>query len=127
MPGAPPDPLPKELFHGVRRAALLTSPDRPKLEEFDQVEVAAQLVKRVDPPAGTPREGVKQVQLMVSVLVDEGGRVVLADLPWFTPDQLSVDIFTRALATLPEWEFVPARKRGEPHPVWSAIEFVLNP
>jgi len=127
VPGAPPDPLPAELFHGIRRAALLTSPERPKLEEFDQMEVAATLMRRVDPPGDPPREGVKPIQLFVSVLVDEGGRVVLADLPWFTAEHLAAEKVTQALATLPEWEFVPARKLGEPHRVWSAVEFRLNP
>ena len=127
LPGAPPDPLPVEFFHGIRRTALLTSPDRPKLEEFDQMEVAATLMRRVDPPSEPPREGVKPVQLFVSVLVDADGHIVLADLPWFTAEHLPPEKLTRALATLPEWEFVPARKSGEPHPVWSAVEFMLNP
>jgi tetratricopeptide (TPR) repeat protein len=127
LPGSAAEPLPAELLAGVRRAALLTSMERPKLEEFVQMDLPATIVRRSDPPAGEARPGTKPLKLAVSVLVDEQGRAVLNDLPWFTPEHLAPERVAEALATLPDWDFTPARRLGEASRVWATVEFTFNP
>jgi Flp pilus assembly protein TadD len=127
LPGTAPDSLPSELLTGVRRLALLTTPERPKLEEFVQMEFPASIDRRLDPPQDSLRAGTKPIQLSVSLLVDERGRAAINDLPWFTSEHLAAEKVAAALATLPEWRFTPARKYGAPQRVWSAVAFTINP
>lgn len=128
LPGAAPDTLPSELFTGFRQVALLTSPMGPKPEEFVQVDVPASSDSTPDyaitdsiPP------GVKPYRLSLSVLVDDRGRVVLNQVPWYDPSRLDFRKVTRILASMPETRFIPARRFGRPSPVWISVDYDLTP
>jgi tetratricopeptide (TPR) repeat protein len=128
LPGAAPDTLPVELLTGARRVGLLTAPERPKPEELVEVDVSALLETPPDTAVvDSPVPGVKPLQLVLSVLVDERGRAVLNELPWFPPERIARDKVARLLASVPGWRFTPAVRLGAPHPVWISLDFYFNP
>jgi tetratricopeptide (TPR) repeat protein len=128
LPGAKPDSLPREFLTGPRRVALLTAPERPKPEEFVQMDVSATLTQSPDTAVvDSLVPGVKPLQLVLSVLVDERGRPVLNDIPWFPPGQIPEWKIHRLLASVPSWRFKPAMRLGAPHPVWLSLDFYFNP
>jgi hypothetical protein len=59
--------------------------------------------------------------------VDERGRVVVHDLPWFDPAKLPEEVLTPILARMPEWRFKPAMRLGAPTSVWTTIELTIQP
>lgn len=122
LPGVPADTLPTTLLHGVREIGLLTSPVGPKLEEFVQMDAPATIVRReMLPIADSLAARTRHVQLTLPILVDERGRAVLHELPWYDPADLPAAVVSTIVASLPGWRFTPARLRGEPHRVWSAV------
>jgi tetratricopeptide (TPR) repeat protein len=126
LPGGPPA-LPSEFLTGPRAAGLLTSPIRPKLEEFEQMDTPATIVRRPDPPISP--ELAKQagaVRLRVTMLVDEHGRAVLHELPWFEASRMPEEVVGAIAASLPEWRFSPAVRHGEPRRVWATVEYQLH-
>ncbi len=128
LPGTAPDSLPVELLNGIRRVALLTSPEGPKPEEFVQMDVSAIMETSPDSAVvDSIRPGVKPLQLVLSVLVDENGRAVLSEVPWYPPTQLDFRKVTRILASVPGWRFRPAERLGRPHRVWVSLDYYLNP
>jgi tetratricopeptide (TPR) repeat protein len=128
LPGTRPDPLPTEALTGVRRAALLTAPERPKIEEFVQMDLPARVVSRRDPPIPDSLAArMKPNNLLLQILIDERGRVVLHELPWFTPDQLHPAYLAELLSASLDWRFVPARKGGAAQPVWAMIKYEIRP
>lgn len=128
LPGAAPDSFPAELLTGPRRVALLTAPERPKPEEFVQVDVSALLESSPDTAVvDSIPPGVKPLQLMLSILVDERGLPVVNDLPWFPPGQIAPQKISRLLASVPSWRFTPAVRLGAPHPVWVSLDFYFTP
>jgi hypothetical protein len=128
LPGASPDTLPTALLTGVRRIALLTSPLGPKPEEFHQMDVSAILLTSPDSAVvDSLIPGVKPVQLVLSVLVDETGRTVLNEVPWFPAGQFDFRKVTRILRGVPGWVFRPALRLGQPTRVWVSVDFYLNP
>jgi len=128
LPGTAPDTLPTALLTGVRRIALVTSPLGPKPEEFHQMDVSATLLTSPDSAVvDSLVPGVKPVRLVLSVLVDENGRSVLNEVPWFPPDRLDFRKITRILRAVPSWVFNPAKRLGRPQRVWVSIDFYLNP
>jgi tetratricopeptide (TPR) repeat protein len=128
LPSASPDSFPAELLNGVREVALLTSPARPKEEEFVQMDTPAQTLRQVDPAVPDSLRGTfKEAHLGLGLLIDERGRVVLHDLPWFDPTLLPADLVHLTLANLSEWRFHPASRNGAPHPVWSSVELIIVP
>lgn len=128
IPGVAPDTLPAKLFTGVRRVALLTSPEGPKPEEFVQMDVSAILETSPDSAVvDSLVRGVKPIQLVVSVLVDTDGRAVLNEVPWFGVGQMDFDKVTRILRSIPSWRFQPAQRFGRPARVWVSVDYYLNP
>ena len=128
IPGAAPDTFPAALLTGVRRIALMTSPLGPKPEEFHEMDVSATLLTSPDSAVvDSLVPGVKPIQLVISVLVDESGRSVLNEVPWFPPGQFDFRKVTRILRGIPGWAFHPARRLGEPARVWVNVDFYLNP
>ena len=128
LPGAAPDTLPTALLVGAREAGLLTSPVRPKLEEFVQMDSPALIVKRG--PSQVPESlttQVRRLDLILPVLVDERGRAVLNELPWFSPATLPAPVVSALLAGLPEWRFSPARRNGAAQRVWAAVQYSYRP
>ncbi|MBI1799995.1 MAG: hypothetical protein HYR73_09980 [Candidatus Eisenbacteria bacterium] len=124
IPAAAADSLPVEILTGVRAIGRLTSPLGPKLEEFVQMDMPSAILHR-----GAPRmldslmSNHKQVTLNLTVLVDERGRVVLNELPWFPPADLPATVVAAVVGSLNDWRFRPAMKNNAPHRVWAAVEY----
>lgn len=128
LPGMRPEPLPTEVFSGIRRAALLTSSEQPKVEEFEQMDTPARVSIRRDPPIPDSLAALMQPNdLLLQILIDARGRVVLNDLPWFTPAELHPDYLSQILAASLEWRFIPARRTGEPRAIWATIKYEIRP
>src|SRR5205823_8696489 len=85
IPGMPPDSLPARFLTGVRRCAMLTSPRRPKQEEFVQFDsnpvLAFNPQTQPDDSLRTAMHLKKPAQVYVQVLVSEAGRPLMAELP----------------------------------------------
>ncbi|MGH7742409.1 MAG: hypothetical protein ACRENS_10345 [Candidatus Eiseniibacteriota bacterium] len=124
LPGTVPDSLPTELLVGQRAAALLCSPVRPKVDEYLQVDESAEVETRGQPqvPEST-MAALGTLELALPVLVDERGRAVLNDLPWFPPAALPPRVVAALVRCLPDWRFRPAMKNGLPFPVWASVDF----
>jgi len=119
-----PDPPPESFFTGLRRVAELTAVDGPKHEHFRQMEHPAALRKRVEPDfPPEARAETPPPPLAFSVLLDAQGRPVLHDLPWLPPGVVSEAWVAAVLRALPEWEYTPAMRHGEPQPVWITVEY----
>lgn len=128
LPGIAPDSLPDELLTGPRRVGLITAPEGPKPEEYVQVDVSATISSSSDSTVNDSiPAGVKPLQLVLSLLIDERGRPVINDLPWFPPSQLPEWKITRLLSTVPSWRFTPALKLGAPHAIWISMDFAFLP
>lgn len=128
IPGSKVEPLSPALLSGLRRAGLLTAPEGPKMESFYQMELAATLASRVDSPALGPTGASGQPQkLLISFLLDAEGRVALVDVPYAKREALDPARLAAVIETLPRWEFNPAVRGGQPHPVWAAQEFTFQP
>jgi tetratricopeptide (TPR) repeat protein len=128
LPMAPRDSFPTELLNGERRAGLITSAARPKLEDEIHVDVGAAPDHVVNPLHGDSlRAGTKPVRLTVSLLVNQQGRVVLNDLPWYSFAQLPAEKVARWLTAVPEWTFQPAVRNGSPVAVWVSLDVQVNP
>jgi tetratricopeptide (TPR) repeat protein len=124
LPGAPPDSLPTAVLVGQRAAALLCSPVRPKVDEYLQVDETAEVERRGSPQV--PESVMAQLgtlELALPVLVDEQGRAVLNDLPWFPPQAMPPSVVSALVRCLTDWRFRPAMKNGLPFPVWASVEF----
>jgi len=124
LPGTAPDSLPFELLVGQRASALLCSPVRPKVDEYIQVDETAEVVTRGQPqvPEST-MAALGTLELALPVLVDERGRAVLHDLPWFPPEAVPPRVVAALVLCLPDWRFRPAMKNGLPFPVWASVDF----
>ena len=128
LPGAAADSMPAELLTGPRRVALITAPERPKPEEFVQVDVSALLESSPDTAVtDSIPPGVKPLQFVLSILVDDRGRPVVNDFPWFPPGQVAPWKISRLLSSVPSWRFTPAVRLGAPHPVWVSLDFYFTP
>ena len=128
LPLAPRDSFPSELLNGERRAGLITSPVGPKLEDEIHVDVGAAVGKAVNPLQGDSlRAGTKPLSITISLLVNQQGRVVLNDLPWYSFDQAPAEKVARWLAALPDWTFQPAVRNGAPVAVWVTLDLKVNP
>jgi hypothetical protein len=128
LPGTRPDPLPTEPFTGARRVALLTSSEQPKVEEFEQMDTPARVASRRDPPIPDSLAAAMQPNdLLLQILIDDRGRVVLHDLPWFTPLELHPDYLSQILAASLDWRFVPARRSGVARSIWATIKYEIRP
>jgi hypothetical protein len=129
IPGLAPDSLPTEILTGRRRAGLITAPEGPKPEENVAVDVPAMISYSPEGSAvgDSIPQGVRPMQLILSLLVDEQGRPVINDFPWFPPAAIPGWKINRMLATVPTWRFTPAIKLGAPHAVWVSMDFSFAP
>ena len=124
LPGAEPDTLPSRFLIGIRETGLLTSPARPKIEEFVQMDESAEILQR-----GTPRipdslvATLPDIEISLPVLVDPRGRAVLTWMPWMAATQLPPAAVSGIIGSLTDWRFRPARKNGVPYPVWATIDY----
>lgn len=129
LPASPPDPFPSRFLFGARAAGELTSPVRPKVEEVNQAEFPVTLVAKRAPelPDSLRRRFTKPVNLIVTVLVDERGRPILNEIPWFPDDAFPYALVPGIVASTVNWEFRPAQKHGRPMPAWGSVEHVVRP
>ncbi len=128
LPGVQPDTLPAELLTGVREVGLLTSPARPKREEFVQVDVSPTIVRQeILPLPDSLRGRVALGEIYLPILVDERGRAALHELPWSNADQLPDPVLRIVLESLREWRFTPAVRLGKPQRAWANVRIRLNP
>jgi hypothetical protein len=123
LPASAPDTLPTVLLTGVREIGLLTSSIGPKIEESIQLDQPASLLEEADPGlSDSLRATFTARQMALPVLIDERGRIVLHELPWFDPARLPEIGVSRVVGSLPRWRFEPGMKNGEPRRMWGAIE-----
>lgn len=128
LPGSAPDTLPGTFLTGLRRAGLVTSPVRPHPEEFVQMDVSASVMERkLLPLPDTLQARMSPVKLYLNILVDDRGRSVLCDIPWFPPGQFPEQALNITLASVTRWVFRPGVRLGQPYPVWTTLEITYDP
>lgn len=128
LPGVPPDTLPTELLGGVRAVGLLTSPARPKREEFVQADVAPSIIhQEVLPLPDSLRGRVALGEIYLPILVDEHGRAALHELPWSNAERLPDPVLRVMLESLLNWRFSPAIRLGKPQRGWANVRISFNP
>ncbi|HEV2104463.1 MAG TPA: hypothetical protein VGU27_01950, partial [Candidatus Eisenbacteria bacterium] len=131
LPGLRPDSLPGSFLTGPRACAMLTSPERPKLEEFVQFDTQPVVVTNAStPPADSLRRAmhlVRPLQLYVQVLVSEGGRPLLAELPYASEAVLPPAVAQHVLAEIATWRFVAPTRFGRPQRAWATVEYDIQP
>ena len=131
LPGMRADSLPSRFLTGVRSCGMLTSPRRPKQEEFVQFDATPMLAFNPQTqPADSLRASMKlkkPTQLYIQVLVSEFGRPLMADLPWFTEAQVPAGVVHHVLAQVATWRFIAARKFNGPQRAWASVEYTLQP
>lgn len=96
----------------------LTDPKHtPRFGEFVYVEELPDAAKRVPPtyPEAARKAGVHGL-VVVQALVGRDGRVQDARVVWSVPG-----LDAAALEAVRQWEFKPARAKGEPVAVWVAV------
>jgi tetratricopeptide (TPR) repeat protein len=123
LPSARPDSLPSELLTGVRETGLVTSPMRPKLEEFLQADTPGALVDEQDPVLpDSVRAAITATDMALPIFLDERGRIVLHEMPWFEPSRMPEAAVSLWIGSLPRWRFEPAMKNGVPLRVWTTVQ-----
>ena len=131
LPGTRADSLPNRFLYGSRACGVLTSARRPKQEEFTQFDRNAMLVFNPQPqPPDSLRTIMnlkKPTQLFVQVLVGEGGRALLMDLPYVTEERLPAPVVNQVLEQIGLWRFIPANKFQRTQPSWVSVEYMLQP
>jgi hypothetical protein len=131
LPGSRPDSLPVRFLTGVRACAMLTSPRRPKQEEFVQFDRTSMLVfnPQQQPPDSLllPMNLKKPTQLYLQVLVSERGEPLMAELPYVTEDKVPAGVVNHILNQIGNWRFMAARKFDKPQRSWASVEFVVKP
>jgi hypothetical protein len=133
LPGTRPDSLPVRYLDGVRRVAMLTSPERPKPEESVVTDTPAGLYGDASPSLVVPdslasaMQLKKPVKLLVTVLVDESGRPTLSYFPYLAPAGFPVALMHAVMRTATTWRFRPATRFGRPVRAWISVEYMLYP
>ncbi|OGF14277.1 MAG: hypothetical protein A2W00_03870 [Candidatus Eisenbacteria bacterium RBG_16_71_46] len=127
LPGSRPDSLPGYFLTGPRGVGMITSPMRPKLEEFVQMDLTPRVARIGQIPVPDSVEiRLRPEQRALPVLVDQQGRVVLHELLPFPPDLMPASAVASLVGSLPEWRFQPAMKGGEPRIAWATVSFRLD-
>jgi tetratricopeptide (TPR) repeat protein len=123
LPGAAPDSFPTTLLRGIREAGLVTSPVGPKLEQFEQMDTPAIVLRRdLLPISDSLAHGLAPLHLILPILVDRNGRAAYHELPWFSARDLPGPVVARILESVPTWRFRPAVRGGELRAVWASVE-----
>lgn len=123
LPMSKPDSLPRRLLHGMREAALITMAARPKIEELHELDAGPRITQPIFAAMPDSLKGLPPVQ--VAVLVDVDGRIVVNELPWMDPSQVSLASFSRVIGSLAMWRFAPAQRHGVPVATWTGIQIDL--
>jgi len=131
LPGTRADSLPTRFLTGVRSCVMLTSPRRPKQEEFVQFDSTPMLAFN---PQSQPEDSLRKAmhlkkvtKVYIQVLVSEGGHPLLAELPWITEADIPPGVVHHLLSVVGTWRFVAARKFQKPQRSWASVEYQLEP
>jgi len=131
IPGSRPDSFPTRFLTGARACAMLTSPRRPKHEEYVQFDHTPMLVFN---PQTQPSDSLrslmnikKPTQLYLQVLVSEKGEPLMAELPYVTEAKVPASVVNHVLNQIGNWRFVAARKFDKPQRSWASVEFLVRP
>jgi hypothetical protein len=131
IPGTRADSLPNRFLTGVRACGMITSPRRPKQEEFIQFDRTPALVfNPITQPDDSLRAEMKlkkPTQIYLQVLVSEAGQPLMAELPWVTEARVPAGVIHHVLEQVGAWRFVAARKFDKPQRSWASIEYMLQP
>jgi hypothetical protein len=131
LPGSRADSLPTRFLTGARACAMLTSPRRPKQEEFVQFDRTPMLVfnPQTQPPDSllTLMNLKKPTQLYLQVLVSEKGEPLMAELPYVTEARVPAGVVNHVLTQIGTWRFLAARKFDKPQRSWASVEYVVKP
>jgi len=131
LAGARPDSLPAVFLTGARAAVMLTSSQRPKLEEFVQMDETPAILHREMPPL--PQELkqklalTKPLHLYVHVLVSEAGAPLIIDLPYLPRAAMPPGVIAHIAAALPLWRFRAPVRLSQPQRGWATVEYILEP
>ena len=118
-----PDSLPARLLTRAREPALLTSPARPKFDEFIQLSKPARVTKRVDiviPDSLNDR--VKPITLAPLVLFNEQGHAVFHQEPWASATSAPAAFVGLVSAAIRGWEIEPAVANNHPQAIWMELD-----
>ena len=131
LPGTRADSLPSRFLTGARTCGVITSPRRPKQEEYVQFDRTPMILFN---PQTQPDDSLrarmqlkKPTQLFVQVLVSERGLPLMVELPWTTEASLPAGVVHHVLDQVGGWRFVAARKFDKPQRAWASVEYVLQP
>jgi hypothetical protein len=133
LPGSRPDSLPAGFLSGVRRVAMLTSPERPKPEEIVATDTPAGLFGEAGPSLVVPdslaaiMRMTSPLKLLVTVLVDEQGRPGLSYFPYIDPERFPLTLMQTVMKSATSWRFRPATRFGRPVRAWVTVEYWLYP
>ena len=110
---------------------MVTSPRRPKQEEFVQFDRTPMLVFN---PQSQPPDSLlalmhlkKPTQLYLQVLVSEKGAPLMAELPYVTDSKVPAGVVNHMLNQIGNWRFMAARKFDKPQRSWASVEYVVKP
>src|SRR5262249_15917853 len=131
LPGSRPDSLPTRFLTGPRTCAMITSPRRPKQEEYIQFDRTPLLLfhPHTHPPDSLPAlmKLTKPPQLYLQVLVSEKGAPLMVELPYVTEAKVPAGVVNHLLNQIGAWRFVAARKFDKPQRSWASVEYVVKP
>jgi len=127
FPGAAPDSLPAVFLTGTRLPGLLTTPVRPRLESYDRVDTQAFIVQQeMVPVPDSLQTEIKPLRIVIPILVDERGRPVLHEMPWFPAADLPAPFVRILTESVPSWKFSPATRSGQPVLSWTAVSITTG-
>ena len=131
LPGTQADSLPRRFLTGPRACVMLTSPRRPKLEEYVQFDKLPVLAFNPQPqPPDSLRVRLRlsrPTPFYVQVLLSETGHPLLAELPWLTEAWMPAGVVNHVLNAVGTWRFAPASKFDKPQRAWASVEYLLQP
>lgn len=131
LPGIKPDSLPTAFLTGARACLVLTSPSRPKLEEFVQMDESPGILYQPMPPLPQAlREKLaltKPLPLYVHVLVSEAGLPLLTDMPYLPRTAMPAGVVAHIGAALHQWRFRAPVRHAQPQRGWATVEYTLQP
>ena len=131
LPGARPDSLPAGFLTGLRRAAELTSPVSPKVEEEWQQDTAPMLAWNPQIPlADSLKMELKlthPLTIYIQVLIDSGGRARALELPYAPRDRLPLALMHHLSRDILNWRFVAPTRFGQSMVAWVTAEYVIAP
>jgi tetratricopeptide (TPR) repeat protein len=124
--GSPPE-FPTGFLIGDREAALLTSRVGPKLENNELTDTppsAFQFTNVVIPDSLGWRPPGPSMQL--AALIGTQGRIVLHEMPWFSPVLMPEQVVSLVNAMMPAWAFQPATRYGSPQASWTTLSIFFG-